>query len=85
MYDIVKKYSAVNWEGFDDSLECFEVSNFAYTYELIGRLVKEGVVNLSTVFKCFAVLGGFRMGSFFASWGSHEGKIWSQGQSVWEF
>ena len=49
MHDIVKKYSAVNWKGFDDSLEDFEARNFAYTYELIGQLVKEGVVDLSTV------------------------------------
>jgi len=49
MYDTVKKYAAVNWTGFDDSLEDFEVRNFAYTYALIGQLVKEGVVDLSTV------------------------------------
>ncbi|MGA3289878.1 MAG: hypothetical protein ABSD42_06540 [Candidatus Bathyarchaeia archaeon] len=49
MHDIVKKYSTVNWEGFDDSLEDFEARNFAYTYELIGQLVREGVVDLSTV------------------------------------
>ena len=49
MHDIVKKYAAVNWEDFDDSLEDFEARNFAYTYELIGQFVREGVVDLSTV------------------------------------
>ena len=45
MHDAVKKYSQVNWEGFDDSLEDFEARNFGYIYELIGELVKEGIID----------------------------------------
>ncbi len=37
MHDAVKKYSEVNWQGFDDSLEDFEARNFGYIYELIGE------------------------------------------------
>lgn len=49
MHDIVKKYSAQNWEGFDDTLEDFEARNFAYMYELIGQLAREGLLDLGTV------------------------------------
>ncbi|MBO0887563.1 DUF4760 domain-containing protein [Candidatus Bathyarchaeota archaeon] len=45
MHDAVKKYSQINWEGFDDSLEDFEARNFGYIYELIGELVKEGIID----------------------------------------
>jgi hypothetical protein len=47
MHDAVKKYSQINWEGFDDSLEDFEARNFGYIYELIGELVKEGIIDLT--------------------------------------
>src|SRR6266508_2353752 len=47
MHDAVKKYSEVNWQGFDDSLEDFEARNFGYIYELIGELVKEGIIDLT--------------------------------------
>lgn len=47
MHDAVKKYSQVSWEGFDDSLEDFEARNFGYIYELIGELVKEGLIDLT--------------------------------------
>jgi hypothetical protein len=49
MHDTVKKYAAVGWEGFDDSLEDFEARNFAYTYELIGQLTREGLLEISIV------------------------------------
>jgi hypothetical protein len=45
MHDAVKKYGSVNWEGFDDTLEDFEARNFGYIYELIGELVKEGIID----------------------------------------
>ena len=45
MHDAVKKYAAANWEGFDDTLEDFEARNFGYIYELIGELVKEGLID----------------------------------------
>jgi hypothetical protein len=47
MYDTVKKYSAVDWKDFDDSLEDFEARNFGYTYELIGQLTREGLIEMS--------------------------------------
>jgi hypothetical protein len=47
MHDAVKKYSQVNWQGFDDSLEDFEARNYGYIYELIGELVKEGIIDLT--------------------------------------
>jgi hypothetical protein len=37
MHDTVKKFSKLNWEGFDDSLDDFEARNFGYLYELIGN------------------------------------------------
>jgi len=47
MHDAIKKYSRINWDGFDDSLEDFEARNFGYIYELIGELVKEGIIDLT--------------------------------------
>jgi hypothetical protein len=47
MHDAIKKYSQMNWEGFDDSLEDFEARNFGYIYELIGELVREGIIDLT--------------------------------------
>ena len=47
MHDSVKKFSQINWEGFDDTLEDFEARNFGYIYELIGELVREGIIDLT--------------------------------------
>ena len=47
MHDAIKKYSQLNWEGFDDSLEDFEARNFGYIYELIGELVREGIIDFT--------------------------------------
>ena len=47
MHDAIKKYSQNNWEGFDDSLEDFEARNFGYIYELIGELVREGIIDFT--------------------------------------
>ena len=49
MHEVVKKYRDANWEGFDDSMDDFEVRNFAYIYELLGQLAKDKIVDLSTV------------------------------------
>jgi hypothetical protein len=49
MHDSIRNAKDANWEGFDDSLEDFEARNFAYIYELIGQLTKEGIVDLSTI------------------------------------
>jgi len=37
MYESVKKYSHVNWQGFDDTTDDFETRNFAHVYELLGQ------------------------------------------------
>jgi hypothetical protein len=47
MYDTVKKYAGADWKGFDDTLEDFEARNFGYTYELIGQLVRDGLIEMS--------------------------------------
>jgi len=49
MYDIVKKYQAVNWQGFIGTIEDFEARNYAYMFELLGQLVKESIIDLKTV------------------------------------
>ena len=49
MYDSVRKGVATGWKDFDDSLEDFEARNFGYSYELIGQLAKEGVIDLQMV------------------------------------
>ena len=47
MHDAINNYSQINWEGFDDTLEDYEARNFGYIYELIGELVKEGIIDLT--------------------------------------
>ncbi len=49
MRAIVRKYRELNWEGFDDSVNDFQIRNFAYIYELIGQLAKEKIVDLMTI------------------------------------
>jgi hypothetical protein len=56
MWEKIKKYQASNWEGFDDSLDDFEIRNFAYRYELFGQMAKEGLVDLETLAKTFEYL-----------------------------
>lgn len=56
MWQTVKKYQASNWEGFDDSLDDFEIRNFAYRYDLYGQMAKEGVIDLETLAKTFKYL-----------------------------
>ena len=41
-----KEVPSVNWEGFDDSTDDFEIRNFAYMYDLYGGLPKEGLLEL---------------------------------------
>src|SRR5947208_14564984 len=47
MHDAIKKYSQINWAGFDDSLEDFEARNLGYIYELIAELVREGIIDFT--------------------------------------
>jgi len=49
MYENVKKYSHVNWQGFDDTTDDFETRNFANMYELWGQLVKDKIIDLASL------------------------------------
>lgn len=49
MHDTIRKYSAKNWKGFDDTYQDWETRNFVYLYELIGQLVKQRIIDLDTV------------------------------------
>lgn len=48
-YQKIDKYQALNWDGFDDSLDDFEIRNYAYLYELYGQLVRDGSIEFSMV------------------------------------
>jgi hypothetical protein len=61
-HDTIKNYSQVNRESFDDSLEVFEAGNFGYTYELIGELVREGVIDLTIAVHSLRSLVRVRLG-----------------------
>lgn len=56
MYQTAKKYQAVNWEGFDDSLDDFEVRNFAYMYDMFGQLTKDGLLDIVALTRTFKYL-----------------------------
>ncbi len=56
MHDVIKKYSQNSWEGFDDSLEDFEARNFGYLYELMGQLVKDGIIDKQTILNALQYL-----------------------------
>jgi hypothetical protein len=49
LYEVSKKHSGGDWAGFDQSLDDFEVRNFANIYEQMGLLVKKGVIDLQDV------------------------------------
>ena len=86
MYDVVKKFAPRNWEGFEGTLEDFEVRNFAYLYELMGQLAREGIIDLSTLknalqylvvfdWQTFAPIAKYLMESYKITvnpWGSFE-------------
>jgi hypothetical protein len=48
-YQVVKRYGADGWKGFDDSADDFEVRNYAYFFELYGQMVKDGIIDLAMV------------------------------------
>ena len=86
MYDVVKKFASRNWEGFEGTLEDFEVRNFAYLYELMGQLARDGIIDLSTMknalqylvvydWQTFAPIAKYLMESYKITanpWGSFE-------------
>jgi len=49
LHAISKKYSGGDWSGFEDSIDDFEVRNFANIYEQLGLLVKKGVIDREDV------------------------------------
>jgi hypothetical protein len=49
LYQVADKHARGKWTGFDQSLEDFEVRNFANIYEQLGLLVRKGVVDLQDV------------------------------------
>lgn len=49
LLDVSATRSQSGWDGYYGSLEDFEVRGFAYTYELIGQFVREGMVDLDLV------------------------------------
>lgn len=49
LHEVSMRYSGGNWKGFDDSLDDFEVRNFANIYEQLGLLVQKGVIDLPDV------------------------------------
>jgi hypothetical protein len=49
MRDALEKCQREGWKEFDDTLDDYEARNFAYIYELIGQLAKEGVMDLNLV------------------------------------
>lgn len=55
LYEVAERYAGGNWEGFDRSLEDFEVRNFANIYEQLGLLTRRGVVDLHDVLEALSV------------------------------
>ncbi|HZY69709.1 MAG TPA: hypothetical protein VFF67_01865 [Thermoplasmata archaeon] len=49
MHQILRRFRETNWEGAFESEDDFQVRNFAYIYELMGLMVKNGVVDLALV------------------------------------
>ncbi len=49
MRDIIRKYQDVNWEGFAESAEDFEVRAFGSYYEFKAYLAREGIIDIRLV------------------------------------
>jgi len=49
MHDTILNYRKKNWAGFDHSLDDFEARDFAYIYELLGQLTRNGTLDIDTV------------------------------------
>ena len=54
LYEVAAKHSSGNWDGFDHSLEDFEVRSFANIYEQLALLVRKGVVDLPDVMEALS-------------------------------
>jgi hypothetical protein len=49
MRDIIKKYGATKWEGFDESTDDFELRAFGSYYDFVAYFAKQGIVELRTL------------------------------------
>jgi hypothetical protein len=49
MRDIIKKYSANKWEGFEESSDDFELRAFGSYYDFVAYFAKQGIVELRTL------------------------------------
>ena len=49
MRDIIKKYSANKWEGFEESSDDFDLRAFGSYYDFVAYFAKRGIVELRTL------------------------------------
>jgi len=49
MRDIIKKYNANQWDGFEESDDDFELRAFGSFYEFVAYFAKQGIVELRTL------------------------------------
>jgi len=49
MRDIIKKYSANKWEGFEESSDDFDLRAFGSYYDFVAYFAKQGIVELRTL------------------------------------
>jgi hypothetical protein len=49
MRDIIKKYSANKWEGFEESGDDFELRAFGSYYDFVAYFAKQGIVDLHSL------------------------------------
>ena len=45
MFEILQKFRATDWSGAFETAEDFEIRNFAYFYELLGQMARNGLVD----------------------------------------
>lgn len=67
MHDVTRKYgknTKNTWAGFDDTLADFEARNFAYIYELLGQLTRDGTLDRLTVMNALQYLVVFDWNAF---------------------
>ena len=49
MHEIMKRFRETNWKDAFETPDDFEIRNFAYIYELIGLMVKHGLIDREIV------------------------------------
>jgi hypothetical protein len=86
MRDAIKKYAALNWAGFDDTLEDYEARNFAY--ELIRTdwpTRKRRSDRFGYGPQCPAILSCIRLGRLRPTLETRDGEIQSEGERLGQF